>query len=61
MVANHDRAKNVFAHILVLVRVVEYRYVPVIRVRYGAYQKIKCAVPACRTIDVPANMTVTRY
>ena len=23
------------------------------------YQKMKCAVPACRTIDVPANMTVS--
>ena len=39
--------------------VVEYGYVPVIRVRYGTYQKIKCAVPACRTMDVPANLTVT--
>ena len=39
--------------------VVEYGHVPVIRARYGTYQKIKCVEPACRTIDVPANMSAS--
>ena len=42
----------------------EYWYVPVIRVRYVAYKKMKCAAPDCCTIAVTelnVTTTVSKY